>query len=73
MIKLSSSLINETIVLHPGFQQMLPDREHMGLLMDKAAENVYSAGKTWIGKQVRIALIDPNSFRNLPSLGQYSE
>lgn len=52
MIKLSSSLINETIILHPSFQHMLPDKEHMGQLMDTAKENVYSAGKTWIVKQV---------------------
>lgn len=58
MIKLSSSLINETIVLHPAFQQMLPDKEHMGSLMDKAVENAYSTGRTWIGKQVRLILIE---------------
>ncbi|CAF1499805.1 unnamed protein product, partial [Rotaria sordida] len=51
MIKLTSNLINETIVLQPSFQHMLPDKEHMGKLMDTAVNNFYSVGRTWIGKQ----------------------
>jgi hypothetical protein len=53
MIKLTSNLINETIVLQPSFQHMLPDKEHMSSLMDTAVNNFYVVGRTWIAKQVR--------------------
>lgn len=52
MIKLTSNLINETIVLQPSFQHMLPDKEHMTQLMDTAVNNFYFVGRTWITKQV---------------------
>ena len=45
MIKLTSNLINETIVLQPSFQHMLPDKEHMSNLMDTAVNNFYVSGK----------------------------
>jgi hypothetical protein len=54
MIKLTSNLVNETIALQPAFQDMLPDKEHMGKLMDTAVNNFHSVGRTWIAKQVRI-------------------
>ncbi len=53
MIKLTSNLVNETLVLQPAFRYMLPDREHMGQLMDAAVNNFYLVGRTWIAKQVR--------------------
>ena len=53
MIKLTSNLVNETIVLQPAFQHMLPDKERMGDLMDTAVNNFYVVGRKWIGKQVR--------------------
>jgi hypothetical protein len=52
MIKLTGNLVNETIALQPSFQHLLPDKEHMGKLMDTAVNNFYSAGRTWIAKQV---------------------
>ncbi|CAF0779991.1 unnamed protein product [Adineta steineri] len=54
MIKLTSNLINETIVLQPSFQHMLPDREHMSQLMDTAVNNFYHVGRTWIAKQINV-------------------
>ncbi len=53
MIKLTSNLINETIVLQPSVQHMLPDKEHMSQMMDTAVNNFYSVGRTYIAKQVR--------------------
>ncbi len=53
MIKLTSNLVNETMVLQPSFRHMLPEKEHMSKLMDTAVNNFYSVGRTWIGKQVR--------------------
>lgn len=52
MIKLTSNLINETIILQPSFQHLLPAKEHMNDLMDIAVNKFYVAGKTWISKQV---------------------
>jgi hypothetical protein len=54
MIKLTSNLVNETIVLQPLVQHMLTDKEHMSKLMDTAVDNFHSVGRTWIAKQVRI-------------------
>ncbi|CAF3503185.1 unnamed protein product [Rotaria sp. Silwood1] len=62
MIKLTSNLINETIILQPSFQHMLPDKEHMGKLMDTAVNNFYSVGRTWIAKQVNA--LSPDSSTN---------
>jgi hypothetical protein len=53
MIKLTSNLINETIVLQPSVQHMLPDKEHMSNLMDTAVNKFYVVGRSWIAKQVR--------------------
>ena len=53
MIKLTSNLVNETIILQPSFQHMLPDKERMSDLMDTAMNNFYVVGRKWIGKQVR--------------------
>ncbi|CAF0871781.1 unnamed protein product [Rotaria sordida] len=48
MIKLTSNLVNETIVL----QDMLPDKEHMSHLMGRALTKLYVFGRNWITKQV---------------------
>ncbi|CAF1029362.1 unnamed protein product [Adineta steineri] len=48
MIKLTSSFINETIVL----QHILPDKEHMSHLMDTAVNKFYTSGRRWITTQV---------------------
>lgn len=53
MVQLTSNLINEAVVVQPSFQHMLPEKEHMGKLMDSAVNNLHSFGKTWIIKQVR--------------------
>lgn len=57
MIQVTSNLINETLVLQPSFQDMLPDKEHMSELMDTAVNNFYSVGRTWITKQVSWKII----------------
>jgi hypothetical protein len=48
MIKLTSHLVNENIVL----QRMVPDKEHMSHLMDKVLDKFYNFGRTWITTQV---------------------
>ena len=52
MIKLTSDVVNEAIVLHPSVQHMLPDKGYMSQLMDTAVNNFYSVGRKWIAKQV---------------------
>ena len=52
MIKLTGDLVNEAIAHQPAFKHLLPDKEHMGQLMDTAVNNFYSVGRTWITKQV---------------------
>ena len=54
MIKLAGNLANETIARHPSFQYLLPEKERMGDLMDKAVNNFYIVGRNWITSQVRL-------------------
>ncbi|CAF3718103.1 unnamed protein product [Rotaria sp. Silwood1] len=53
MIKLTSNLVNETIVL----QYMLPDKEHMSHLIDKTLNKLYVFGRNWI--TIQIAKVQP--------------
>ncbi|CAF4976246.1 unnamed protein product, partial [Rotaria socialis] len=61
MIQLTSNLINETLVLQPSFQHLLPDKEHMSQLMDSAVNNFYFVGRTWIGTQINALSQDSSS------------
>lgn len=68
MIKLTSNLVNETIILQPSFQHMLPDKERMGDLMDTAVNNFYVVGRKWIGKQVGASTLQTSFLIALRSL-----
>ncbi|CAF0818130.1 unnamed protein product [Adineta ricciae] len=62
MVRVTSNLINETITLHQSFQYMLPDKEHVGQLMDSAVNNFYFVGRNWITKQINV--LDQNHSLN---------
>ncbi len=48
MIKLVRSFVNENVVL----QQVLPDKEHVGHLIDTVVNKFYTIGRGWLTTQV---------------------
>ncbi|CAF0841216.1 unnamed protein product [Didymodactylos carnosus] len=53
MIKLTGNLVNETVVLQPTFQYLLPEKEHMNQLVDTAVNNFYLYGRRFLANQVQ--------------------
>ena len=49
MIKLTSSLVNQSHVL----QQVLPDQDYIHHFLERAFEKSYAFGRGWIITQVR--------------------
>lgn len=49
MIKLTSNVVNETLVL----KHILPDKKNVSHLIDTALTKVYVFGRSWILTQVR--------------------